>query len=302
MKVRIGFGLGTNSAVDAQTWWSIVDSCEGLRFDSLWFSERAASDLLDPLTAMAAVAGRTRKLKFGTSVLVVPGRNPVHLAKQLASIDAISNGRLLPAFGLGADLPKEREVTGVARGELPARTEEAVVLMKKLWMHDEVTFEGRFFNVRGVRIGPKPVQAPHPDVWFGGHSEPALSRVARLGEGWLPSFLDPAEYKAKADRIRELAHAAGREIDEEHYGALVVYVPDGADASMVKAAIAKRRPGIDPENVIASNGSDALRSLIEQFIDQGASKFVVVPAISPKAWSDELVRIREAIVTPIQGP
>lgn len=301
MKIRVGFGPGTAARLDAETFWGVVDACEALRFDSIWFSERAASGLYDPLAAMAAVAGRTRKLKFGTSVLVIPGRNPVHLAKELATIDVLSAGRLLPAFGLGADLPKEREVTGVARGELPARTEEAVTLIKRLWTEDEVTHEGRFFTVRALRLGPKPAQRPHPDVWFGGHSPAALSRVGRLGEGWLPSFLAPREYAALAAEIRRLAAEAGRAIDEEHYGALVPYLTDGADPGPVYDAIALRRPGVDPKEVVAPDGRDGLRAMLESFIEQGASKFVPVPAVPPRDWTAELAALREAVVTPLQG-
>jgi probable F420-dependent oxidoreductase len=302
MKIRVGFSLGTAARLDAAEFWDVVDAAESLRFDSIWFSERAASGLHDPLAAMAAVAGRTRKLKFGTSVLVIPGRNPVLLAKELATIDVLSGGRLLPAFGLGADLPKDREVTGVARGELPGRTEEAVVLMKRLWTEDEVTHEGKYFTVRELRLGPKPAQKPHPDVWFGGHSPAALSRVGRLGEGWLPSFVGPAEYEAMANEVRRVAAEAGRVIDEEHFGALVPYLPEGTDGAGVLDAIALRRPGVDPRGVVASDPDAGLRAMLEAFVEQGASKFVVVPAVPPKDWTAELDALRAHVVTPMQGP
>lgn len=302
MKIRVGFGFGTTAAagLSAGAFWEVVDAAEALRFDSIWFSERAASDLPDPLAAMAAVAGRTRALKVGTSVLVVPGRNPVLLAKELATIDLLSNGRLLPAFGLGADLPKEREVTGVARGELPARTEEAVGLIRRLWTEDEVTHEGRYFTVRALRLGPKPAQSPHPDIWFGGHSKAALSRVGRLGDGWLPSFVTPGEYPAMAGQIRRVASEHGREVDEEHYGTLVPYLPDGTEPGAVYAAVAARRPGVDPREIVAADGRAGLRDLLEEFAAGGASKFVIVPALPPASWPDELEALRAEVVAPLQ--
>jgi probable F420-dependent oxidoreductase len=304
MKLRVGFGFGTTAGagLSAEVFWEAVDAAEALRFDSAWFSERAASDLPEPLATMAAVAARTEHLKVGTSVLVVPGRNPVLLAKELATIDFLSNGRLLPAFGLGADLPKEREVFGIARGELPARTEEAVVLMKRLWTEREVTHEGRFFTVRALRLGPKPAQSPHPDVWFGGHSKAALSRVGRLGEGWLPSFVIPGEYQGMAEEIRRVAAEHERAIDEEHYGALVPYLPDGTEQEdAVYAAVAARRPGADPREIVAPDGRAGLRRKLEDFATRGASKFVVVPVLPPKSWPEELDALRTNVVAPLQG-
>jgi alkanesulfonate monooxygenase SsuD/methylene tetrahydromethanopterin reductase-like flavin-dependent oxidoreductase (luciferase family) len=107
MKVRFGVGLGTSNVLgEPADFATLVDTLEELRFDSLWISERATGPTLDPLAAIAFAAGRTRRLKFGTSVLVVPGRNPVLLAKELATVDALSGGRLLPAFGLGTPDPR----------------------------------------------------------------------------------------------------------------------------------------------------------------------------------------------------
>lgn len=282
--------------LDAETFWSIVDSCEELRWDSIWFSERITGDLIDPLAAMAALAGRTKRIKFGTSVLALPERNPVLLAKELASIDVLSGGRLIPAFGLGTEAVQFDPV------ERAARTEEAVTLMKRLWTEGSVTYDGRYFQVSDISIHPRPIQKPHPDVWFGGHSKPALRRVARLGEGWLPSFVTAAEYRGKADTIREMASEAGREIDPEHYGALVPYMADGrAEADAVLAAVAARRPQVDPHEVIVTDGPKGLRLRLEQFIEQGASKFVVVPALPPRDWSEELALLRDEVAAPLEN-
>ena len=126
MKVRIGYGLGTQGLVnDGGEFGAIVDALEDLGFDSVWVSERATSPTLDPLVALAFVAGRTRRVKLGTSVQVLPGRNPVLLAKAWASLDRVSGGRALPAFGLGVADPAEQQAFGVARGERAALFDEA---------------------------------------------------------------------------------------------------------------------------------------------------------------------------------
>jgi probable F420-dependent oxidoreductase len=306
MKVRVGIGLSTIATAgwDAPRFYEVVDACERLGWDSIWFSERAASGAPDTLTAMAAVAGRTKRLKFGPSVMVVPGRNPFLLAKQLATLDVISQGRFVAAFGLGVDARGESQVFGGDRSEAAARTEEAVRLIKMLWTHDPVTFQGRFFQAEGLSIGPKPTQKPHPDVWFGGTSTPALRRVATLGEGWLPSFVTASEYAEKADTIRSLAADAGRRIDEEHFGALIPYLPAGAGAGgeeQLLAFVAARRPGVEPRDMVVLGGADELRARLEEFIAQGASKFVLTAMVPPHRWTTELERLRAEVAEPIEN-
>jgi probable F420-dependent oxidoreductase len=305
VKVRVGFGLGTTACagLEGPEWLSIIDRLEELRWDSVWFSERLSMDVPDPLAMMAAVAARTTRLKFGPSVLVLPGRNPILLAKELATIDQLSGGRVVVAFGLGTPIPSEHEVFFVDRRERAARTDEAVALIKRLWTEDRVTHDGRFYPVGDLTLRPRPVQQPHPDVWFGGHSAPALRRTGRLGDGWLPSFVTPGEYKAKADIVREAAATAGREIDEEHFGALVAYVPVGAAAAAepIVKPFSARRPDVSPEDVIALDGHRGLRERLEAFVDQGASKFVVVPLVAPQDWRAELAELRAAVAIPLES-
>src|SRR5262245_24094800 len=169
---------------------------------------------------MAYAAGRTTKLKFGTSVLVLPGRNPVVLAKELATLDRLSNGRLLPAFGLGVADPHEQQAFGVERKERAAWFDEALPLIRRLWLEDAVDHDGPRFRFEGVRVLPKPAQRP-PDVWLGGIAPSELRRVGRLGDGWLPSFVTPAEAAAGRVIVEQAATEHERVIDPEHFGVLV---------------------------------------------------------------------------------
>jgi probable F420-dependent oxidoreductase len=303
MKIKVGFGLGTNTSLDGAAFWTLIDACESLGWDSIWFSERATGPTFGPIAAMAAAAGRTRRLKFGTSVLVLPGRNPVLLAKELATIDVVSNGRIIPAFGLGIEDPHEQEAFGVDRSEAPTRSEEAVALIRRLWSEPEVTHEGRHFRVTKLRLEPRPVQQPHPDMWFGGYSKAAIRRTATLGTGWLPSFITPSEYRDKAAAIRARAEEAGRTIDDEHFGALLAYRKDG-DSPRAEAflkLIAARRPDMDPRDLIVFGADGLLRERIEKFIEVGASKFVVVPLVTPEDWGAELAELHAKVVRPLEG-
>jgi probable F420-dependent oxidoreductase len=303
MKIRIGIGLGTGAAGELSTdgFWDVVDACESGGWDSIWFSEKVTGGIADPLAAMAAVAGRTRRLKFGPSVLVLPGRNPVLLAKELATIDVLSGGRLVVAFGLGSDFPSEHELLGVARGERASMTDEGTALIRRLWTQENVTHEGRHYTVRNLTLRPRPVQQPAPDIWFGGHSPAALRRTGRLGDGWLPSFVTPDEYGHKAEGVRAEAAAAGREIEEEHFGCLVVYAPEGRDAEPLLGLVRARRPDVDPTDVVVVGGAGALRERVEAFITRGASKFVVVPALPPPDWLRELDLLRAKVADPLEN-
>ncbi|MDZ7732087.1 MAG: TIGR03619 family F420-dependent LLM class oxidoreductase [Acidimicrobiia bacterium] len=210
MKIRIGFGLGTRSFTNRpETFDPFVDALERLGFDSLWLSERVTGEAPDPVVGMAYAAGRTRRLKFGTSVMVLPGRNPVLLAKALASLDRLSDGRLLPAFGLGVVDPREQQAFGVERRERASIFDEALPLMRRLWTEDVVDHVGERFSLEGVSVLPKPTQKPL-EVWLGGQAPSELRRVGRLGDGWLPSFCDADDVRAGKALVEEAAEAAGR--------------------------------------------------------------------------------------------
>jgi probable F420-dependent oxidoreductase len=297
VKIRIGFGLGTRTvANDAETFGPLVDELERLRFDSLWLSERVTGDAPDPLAGLAFAAGRTTKLKLGTSVLVLPGRNPVLVAKELASIDRLSGGRLLPAFGLGVADPVEQQAFGVERPERAKRFDEALPLLRRLWSEDAVDHHGAYYSFDGVSVLPKPTQQPL-DIWLGGIAPSELRRVGRLGDGWLPSFCTVDEVRSGIPQINQVAAEHGREIDPEHFGVLLAY-RDGPVPDLLARFLEKRRPGLDASEVVPERGE--LVSLIERFLDAGASKFVVLPLVEPNEWPDELGTLAD-LVLPLQN-
>jgi probable F420-dependent oxidoreductase len=297
VKVRIGMGLGTQTlAGESERFGHVVDLLEQRGFDSLWLSERLTGPAPDPLIALAVAAGRTRKLKLGTGVLVLPGRNPVVLAKELATLDRLSGGRLLPAVGLGAPVPAEHRAFGVERGARAGLFDEAVTVLRRLWTEDDVHHDGEHFHLDGVTLRPRPVQQP-VDVWLGGSSPSELRRTGRLGDGWLPSFTVPAEVEAGWATVNRVAAEHDRAIDPEHLGVLVAYTRDGLPDAVARA-VARRRPELDPRQVVPT-GVDGLRAQIERFVAVGASKFVVVPVDDPADWAAELDELA-ATVLPLE--
>ena len=288
MKVRIGFGFGGSAHPgDTGLFGRLVDDLESLGFDSLWVSERANGLTLDPMVAMSYAAGRTERLKFGPAVMVLPGRNPVLCAKAIASLDLVSDGRALPAFGLGIADAAEHQAFGVARGDRAAWFDEALPLMRRLWDagEDAVDHEGQRFTLSGVRVQPKPVQQPI-EVWLGGFAPSELRRCGRLGDGWIPSFTTPAVVAAGIATIQETAADCGREIDPGHFGALVPFVHRSLPERFV-ARLRDRQPGLDPSEVIAT-GVAGLADRLRSFVDVGATKFVLFPLDEPDDWQGTL--------------
>jgi probable F420-dependent oxidoreductase len=296
VKVRVGYGLGNLRPLSGEQLGAFVDGLEGFGFDSLWLSERVSGPAPEPMVALAFAAGRTRRIKFGTSVQVLPGRNPAVLAKQWATLDVLSGGRALPAFGLGIAHPVEQQAFGVERTERAKWFEEALPLLRRLWSEDDVHHDGPRFHYDGITVLPKPT---HPlDVWLGGRAPVELRRVGRLGDGWLASFSTPADCAAGRSVIEEAAAAAGREVDPEHYGAMVLYSHDELPDAFVRI-IESRNPGIDPRELVP-RGWPAVREACERYVAVGFSKLVLVPLGEPKDWDDELSAAASEVL-PIQS-
>jgi len=284
MKVKFGISLGVRSAIPpADEFAHIVDLLEELRFDSLWLSERATGSL-DPVTALAFAAGRTRRLKLGTSTLVVPGRNPVLLARELASLDALSGGRFLPAFGLGRVDPTEQMAFGVRRDERGPWFDEALPLMRRLWSENSVTHAGPRFSVTELTINPKPVG--RMEVWIGGRSPREYDRAGRLAQGWLGSFQTPDEAGASREAIEAACVRHGRTIDDDHFGMVLFYARTQVGPALT-TIFSHVRPDLAVSDLVPT-GEDELRARVARFVQHGITKFVLIPATRPDSWDDEL--------------
>jgi probable F420-dependent oxidoreductase len=293
MKVRIGFGLGVTGLKDEGRFGQLVDALEGNGFDSLWLSERVAGDAPDPVVGLAYAAGRTQKLKLGTSVQVLPGRNPALLAKEWASLDRLSNGRALPAFGLGNPIAAEHQAFGVAREDRSAIFDEALPLLRRLWSEDDVHHDGKWFQYDGLTVHPKPANG-HLDVWLGGRATSELRRCGRLGDGWLASFFTPADCAAGRPVIEAEAEREGRTMDPEHFGAMVTFSHDEIPDAL-RQRLAALRGDVDAADLVPV-GLPALRTRLAEYVSVGFSKLVLVPLAEPDDWHAELARIADAVL------
>jgi len=210
MSIGIGLGIAGFPFSSAQAFLDWIDLCEELGVDSVWFSERLVSPApnLEPIAAMGIAAGRTRKLKVGMNAIVVSLRDPLVLAKECATLDYLSGGRLLPVFGVGDERAPEWHATGREPKGRGARADETLDLLRRLWSEERVTYQGQHYRYTEATISPRPVQQPLP-LWIGGSSEAAIRRTARVGTGWLAGLRTPAQVapvvrqiQARAARVR----------------------------------------------------------------------------------------------------
>ena len=280
-------GLGGGAGPDGLT--AVTAQLERLGVDSLWLSEMVYGPLAEPFIGMTWALATTSKLKVGTGVTVLPGRHPVLVAKQLATLAGLAPARVLPVFGLRPARPAERDLFRSRTASAPRCSTSRWPWSGALLTQPSVNFEGRFFTVRNASVGPLPVKPL--DLWLGGSAPPGLRRVGRLGDGWLGSFLSPADAAEARVTIQTAATEAGREVDPEHFG-ISLAVTDGGIPGDLAAAVTRRRPGADPATIVATGWDDARRK-IEQFVAAGLSKFVVrpgTPAQDPAEFAEGLAR------------
>jgi len=288
MSVRIGympgaFGQGGEDPDYLRQLVAVGDKCG---YDSIWLSDRIVSDRfsLEPIVALSMVAALSPVMKFGTSVLALPLRNPVVLAKQIATLDFLSKGRMLPAVGLGQEEPEEYEACGVSMEDRGPRTEEAIRLMRRLWEEDDVTHEGDFFTCHNVTITPKPCFKPSPPVWIGGRSHAAARRVGRVGDGWMVSSATPEEISEGRDIVFGTAEEHHREIEDDHIGVILGYYISPNASSNIEDTVSKahnyvtrHRPDVHFTEYSALGSVEKVVETIHRYVEAGAYKFVVRP-------------------------
>jgi probable F420-dependent oxidoreductase len=302
IKYRIGImpGPWPPGRAGADFLWTLCEMLERSDVDSIWLSDRLSSPAPVPevMTTLAAIGARTTRLKFGPSVVVLPYRTPVVAAKEMATVDWLSQGRLFPAVGVGVELPREFEASGVAFAQRGRRTDEAIRVMRMLWTQDEVTFQGEFYKLDRISIFPKPWQSP-PPIWIGGKSEAAMRRTARLGDGWIPSFITPDEMRAGIQKVQEMAAAEGRQVPEDHFGTLINYaIADREDAAHAMALPFIPRGRVDEATMrqcTAFGPVGRVLEKVEEYVKAGASKFILRPLCPSERMLDQLGLVAEHV-------
>ena len=261
-----------------ETVLTFAKKCEAMRLHSMWTIDRIAYDNLEPLTLLAAAAGATQKIRIGTSVLLPGLRHPALLAKSLATLDFISNGRVTVGVGFGS---RQNDFTAV---EVPfegrgSRAVECVQLMKRLWTEDDVTHKGRFFCVQNLTLGPRPIQKPIP-IFAGGSAEVALKRAGTWANGFICGSSAIPEFSTTWEKIAQYARAAGRNPNAiEKAGLTFMAIDDNTSKavetlnSYVMRYYGRLRGDLATTSLVGSAAAVAER--IEAFLSRGLDTLII---------------------------
>jgi len=258
---------------------------ETLGYDSLWLQERIIGDftMLEPVTLLSYVAGITTKLKLGTSVILLPLRNPLQLAKAYSSLDVMSGGRAVLGVGLGGGhLGSHEDVFGYSREGRVTRFTEAVQIMKLLWTEPTASFQGRYWSFKEISMEPKPLQKPHLPIIFGGHHDNALRRAVKSANGWMGAgSSSSASFIREAARIRIFLDQAQRDPASFHFAKRVYLAVDKDKArgeKRIREWFARRYKNADlgPKVSIWGSGAECAEK-IQEIIHAGAQHIVFNP-------------------------
>jgi len=291
IRIGIGFGASRLGLPSPEVICAYAERAEDLGIDSIWLSDRVASrqPQLDIACVMALFAARTKRIKMGPSVLTLPARDPVHVARTYATLDYLTGGcgRVIMAVGLGSDA-RDCLACGVPANERAARLEEGVEVLRKLWSAAGVTHHGRFYRFDDVTIEPRPARGPL-DVWIGGRTTAALRRVAKYGDGWFPSFISPAEFAAGLQQLIALGAQHERRIDPREAGVvLLTHVtrdPEQANAVTQLVAANFKEPAEAMAARCAVGTPESCVDTIRAYVAAGCTKFVLFPIVP----ADELL-------------
>jgi probable F420-dependent oxidoreductase len=287
MAVRLGVSL-PNVGLDhgKQMLLPVAHAAERLGFDSVWAAhhvlmpyersseypyQRSGTEIamtpgmqwLDPIVTLSLIAGATERVKLGTSVFVLPYRNPVTLGAELAALDVLSDGRLILGVGVGW-MREEFEAIGVPANERGARTDEHLRALKTLWTEDPATFEGAFTHFEGVVLATKPRSAGGPPIWIGGNTDAALRRALRLGDGWHGFEVFPEELSDLRGRLERIGEEVGRDPAELELSTARGLIPPGREAE-----------SFIPERRMLGGSADAVVEELGRYAEQGIDMVLI---------------------------
>jgi len=298
----IGFGAQLSMHPPAEQ-FELVQRLEAVGYDSVWTGDHMSfhNPIHESITLLASYVPITRRIKLGVGVYLLALRSPAVAAKQAATLDVLSSGRLVFGVGVGGENPKEFELCGIPHKERGARVNEAIDAVRTLWRDTPASFHGRFTRFEGVSIDPKPVQQL-PPIWIGGRSDAALTRAGRQGDGWMSYVVQADRYGQSLDKIRAAAAAAGRSM-EAFTAAHLVFITVGRDYEAAKRAwvsVLSKRYAQDFEPLAKRYGvigtPEQCAEQLERFRAAGCNYFVMGAIGEPRDERAQLETIAAEII------
>lgn len=302
ISLSISWPLGLPSA---ETLVGLAERADANGFDSIWSGDHVQmySPLLDSVSLLSAYAARTKRAKIGVGVYLLALRHPLAAAKQLATIDYLSNGRFQCGIGVGGEIKIEWDALGIPVKERASRVDEGIAILKRLWGDEEtVTHTGRHYHFEKIKVDPKPPQGKNLPFWIGGRADAALRRAARVGDGYLAYVVQPDRYRQSLDKIREWAPEYGRDGSQITPG-MLLFISTHRDRAVARQRAVEGltvRYNQDFENLVdkycAFGNVDDCTETIARYVEAGVRHLVLSPLV-PAAelpeqvdlWSDELL-------------
>lgn len=313
MNVRFGF-MGSGRVVDGAmpppaAFGELARRVDELGYDSLWVGDHLSTHnpVLDSIVALTHFASITRRVALGTGILLLPLRHPSLVAKQVATLDWLSGGRVILGVGVGGEDPKDFESVQVPTSERGARTSDGIRALRALWSSTCASYSGTHYRFADVGILPQPVQSGGPPIWVGARSAAALRRTGRLGDAWYSYMVSPRRFADGMAQIRSAADAAGRE-SARIGGALLIPTRIGASKEAARRDaqehLARRYAKPYEPHVIDSYcavGTAAqVRERLGEYADVGVDHVVFMPAVDTAELNGAAQHIYEEVVAPLR--
>jgi probable F420-dependent oxidoreductase len=307
VKVGVGFGLFNLGLPSADTIAKVAERAEDWGLDSFWLSDHllAPTPELDVVATLSLLASRTSRIRLGPSVFLLNLRHPLVAAKSFASLDYLSNGRMVMAVGTGANLA-DYAACGIPTEGRGRRLDEGILILRKVWTEPKTSFHGKYFNFENVTIEPRPLRRTNNDtgtidIWVGGRSDAALKRTARLADGYFASFQTPDEFERNMATIRQYAEQLGRANARIESGLILLCrlaaTRERAEEDL-RRALAGTNRGNDQflQRTVYGSPDDIIRRLSE-YTAVGLDKFVLWPVAEPEAWAGQMELIGREVAT-----
>lgn len=288
----------------------LAEKAESWGYDSYWVPDLALDPNLEPFSLLAAISQKTSRILLGTSVIVIPYKHPVMLAKSVTTLDVLSQGRLILGVGIG-HRQIEFEAMNLDIHKRAQMADDKLEMLRRLLSEKKVTHKGVYHRVENVTIGPRPVQQPSPPIWIGpmwrnGFAEGVLRRTAKYGDGFLPSLVPPEGYRLGQQKIRTYAEQYGRDPDSIEWG-LVMWICIDEDSEKAWDTMSQesfRRRGMDPAKKGEANAigtPDECLETIRAYLELGVTHFVLNAGTPPTGMADQYKRFALEVLPKIRG-
>jgi probable F420-dependent oxidoreductase len=292
-------------------WWEpeLFQEIERRGFDSIWTGEHIVfhRPILDGVSVIAGLAAITERVEIGPAAIMVPLRHPTLLAKELASIDIMSNGRLIVTAGVGGDYPKEFEACGVPHAQRGRRTTEMIEVMRKYWTEERFSYHGKTIDLDNVWMEPKPVSPEGPRIWMAGRSKAAFERAARLGDGYMPYMFTPEQCADSMAKIREASERIEQPLRDGFVLSAFIYMSINDDRDYARRLAIEdlgwryNQPFdrlVDKYCVFGT--PEQVREQLHAYVEAGVTHFVLAPVQEEGREREVVAQYAEEVLDPLK--